>query len=457
MNAAANRSVRRAYIAQLKFKKAAWICLFIVLSLFPLIVAAVSNSLNGTWRTWPREVASFCGMLGLSLMILSFVPIRRDRNITSTFNLDVLYKFHHRYSSIGFWLVVIHLAVLWINNHEIGRFWNIFAGYPLHLSAGPIALVAAGSLVYFSYFRKQLKIDYDFWKIGHSLTAILMVVFGLYHTYGVYYYSRSPLIFWYYILLTVFAIIAILWLRFFSSFSSLSKPYRITDVIVRNNATTELLLEFSGGKNDKPLEYHAGQIAWITIRQSRIAYREHPFSIASADVDHSKIGFAIRELGDLTSQIKNLNVGETVYVEGGFGVFDPQKLGDEGFVIIAGGIGIAPAMGILRSFDARKDKRKVVLYYGSRDFESIGFYDELNDIATRVNLEIVHVLERTDDPKFEKGYVTQDVIARHYPANKERYDVFVCGPGPMVKIVMPALHNIGVPKENIWPEFYEMA
>lgn len=457
MNAAANRSMRRAYIAQLRVKKIAWICLFILLVLFPVVVAAISNTINGTWRSWPREVGSFAGMLGLSLMILSFVPIMRETRITSVFNLDVVYKFHHRLSSVGFWLVGVHLAALWINNPAIGRYLNIFGGYPLYMIAGPISLLAAGLLVYFSYFRKELKINYDIWKISHSLTAILMVVMGMIHTFGINYYSATPLIHGYYIVLIVLAAAAILWLRFFSSYSSLSKPYKITDIIVMNNATTELKLAFSGGEKDKPINYHSGQIAWLTIRRSRIDYREHPFSIASSDVDQSKISFAIRELGDLTSHIKELKKGETVYVEGGYGIFNPYKLGDEGLILIAGGIGIAPVIGVLRSLDARKDKRKFVLYYGSRDLESIGFYDELNDIATRLNLKLVHVLEKTEDPNFEKGYITQDVLTRHFPANKERYDVFICGPGPMVEIVLPSLKNLGVPDGNIWPEYYDMA
>ncbi|HRY20724.1 MAG TPA: ferric reductase-like transmembrane domain-containing protein [Flexilinea sp.] len=457
MNTAASRSARRAYIAQLRVKRIFWICLFVVIALFPLVVAAINNTTNGTWRAVPREIGSFAGMLGLSLMILSFIPIMREKKITSAFNLDVVYKFHHSCSILGFWLVVFHLVALWINNQEIGRLVNIFADYPLYMKAGPIALLAAGCLVYFSYFRKELKLNYDYWKIGHSLVAILMVVFGLIHTFGVNYYTGNALIHGYYVFLTVLAAIAILWLRVFSSLSAMCKPYVIREVLIRNNATTELRLEFAGKGNQKPIRYHAGQIAWITVRHSRFSFKEHPFSIASSDVDQNKIGFAIRELGDFTATIKDLKPGEIVYVEGGFGIFNPYILGDEGFVLIAGGIGIAPVMGILRSMADRKDRRHVVLYYGSRDKESIGFYDELNELSKKLNLEVVHVLEKTDDPSFEKGYVTKDVIERHYPKNKDRYDVFICGPGPMVQIVLPALKKIGIPKENIWPEFYDMA
>ncbi len=456
MNAAANRSARRAYLTKLRTRRFFFILLFVLLVLFPLIVAAISNTLNDGWRDWTREAGSFMGMLGLSLMILSSVPIIRERMITSSFNLDIVYKFHHAYSSLGFFFAFAHLGLLWAHNPEVARLMNVFENYPLYAKGGMISLVTAGILVYTSYFRKNFKFGYDYWKIAHSLLAMTMIVFGLIHTFGINYYSGHSLIHIYYIVLTVFAALSILTLRVITPTLQLNKPYSITDIVLMNNDTAEMKLVFNGKPEVKPVAYRAGQIGWITVHHSPYSFRRHPFSFTSADTDHSKVSFAIRNLGDFTASVKYLRSGDRVYLEGSFGVFNLDKLGDEGFVMIAGGIGIAPVMGILRTMDARKDKRKVVLYYGSRDEESIGFYEEIKDIATRINLTPIHVLERTDNPNFEKGYVTQTILEKYYPANKERYDVFICGPGPMVEIILPALKNINVPKENIWPEFYDM-
>ncbi len=458
MNAAANRSTRRAYIAQLKMRKVLWLVLFCAMVLFPVIVTVISNSVNGTWRAdWQRDVASFLGMTGLSLMIMSFIPITRDKFITATFNLDILYKFHHTLGLLGFWLAVSHLVLLWINNPAIANLLNLFVNNPLYVKAGTLGLLAAAVLVFISYFRKEIKLNYDIWKIAHSVLTVVMVVFGMIHILGFNYYTASPLVRGYYYILLALAIISLVWLRFGSAFAALGKPYRITDVIAQKNLITEIKLEYAGSEKKSPLAYHAGQIAWITIRRSAFSFRKHPFSIASSDVDQNKIGFAIRELGDLTSRIKDLKLGETVYVEGGFGTFSVDKLGDKGFVMVAGGIGIAPTMSILRTLADRQDKRKFILFYGSRDRDSIGFYEELEDLSKKIDLEVVHVLEKTDDPAFEKGYITQAVLERHFPKDKENYDVFICGPGPMLNIVLKSLKGMDIPEENIWEEYYEMA
>ncbi len=457
MNAAVNRSTRRAYLAQLRSRKILWLILFFAIVLFPTAVLVITNTRNGTWRNWQRDLASCFGMLGLSLMILSFIPITREKHITNTFNMDSVYKFHHAFSTAGFWLAVFHVVFLWINNLSIANLLNVFGNYPLYTKAGTFALLQQQLLVFFSYFRKELRINYDFWKIGHSLLAVVMVVFGLIHILGVNYYTANPLIYGYYIVLVFLAACAIFWLRLNAAFIELQKPYKIVDVTVRNNATTEITLQFAGNEKQQPISYRAGQIAWITVRRSPFSFRKHPFSIASSDLDQKKLSFAIRELGDFTSTIKDLKVGEKVYVEGGFGIFNINKLGDEGFVIIAGGIGIAPAMSIIRTMAARGDKRKVVLFYGSRDKDSIGFYEELNTLSGKMNLELVHVLENTDDPKFEKGYVTTEVLERHFPKNRDRYDVFICGPEPMLKIIQKSMKAMKIPEENIWEEYYNMA
>lgn len=457
MNAAASRSARRAYINMLRTKQKILLSIFFLAVLFPVILIAISNTTNGTWRSWPRELGSFAGLLGLSLMILASVPINRLPPVTKAFNQDVVYTFHHKYTTAGFFFSAFHLATLWINNPGIGRYLNVFKNYPFYMKSAVFTLVIAGLMVCFAHFRKEFHIDYDVWKFFHSIFAIAVVVFGLIHVFGVNYYTALPWIRWYYIIITAFSGFSILWLRIVSPVRQLGKPYRIIEVNVMNNDATEIVLEFAGKPDQRPIPYHSGQVAWISVRQSPFSFSKHPFSITSDDTNQNRLSFAIRDLGNFTSTVKDLNVGETVYVEGWFGIFDPYKLGNEGIVMIANGIGIAPVMGMLRSLASRKDKRRFVVFFGSRDRESILFYDELNEISKVLNLDVIHILEQTDDPAFEKGAITEEVLRSHFPKSKDAFDVFVCGPLPMVTIVNKSLERMGIDKKNRWPEFYEMA
>ena len=61
-------------------------------------------------------------------------------------------------------------------------------------------------------------------------------------------------------------------------------------------------------------------------------------------------------------------------------------------VLIAGGVGITPMMSMIRTLADRGDKRPVILLYGSKDWESITFREELETLKARLNLTVVHVL-----------------------------------------------------------------
>ena len=61
-------------------------------------------------------------------------------------------------------------------------------------------------------------------------------------------------------------------------------------------------------------------------------------------------------------------------------------------VLIAGGIGITPMMSMIRTLADRGDARPVILLYGSKDWDSITFREELEALKARLNLTIVHVL-----------------------------------------------------------------
>jgi NAD(P)H-flavin reductase len=64
----------------------------------------------------------------------------------------------------------------------------------------------------------------------------------------------------------------------------------------------------------------------------------------------------------------------------------------------------------------RNDVRPVVLFYGNRDWDDVAFRDDLERLKDRLDLTLVHVLERTPPGwRGETGYVTADVLARHLP------------------------------------------
>lgn len=143
----------------------------------------------------------------------------------------------------------------------------------------------------------------------------------------------------------------------------------------------------------------------------------------------------------------------TVYVDGPHGVFSIDQYEGVGFCLIAGGVGVAPVMSMLRTLADRGDVRPVVLFSAHRDWDAVPFREEIDRLTGRLNLRTVHVIEQPP-PGWtgETGYVTAGMLRRHLPHGYPRFQFFVCGPNPMLDAMEAVLPGIGVPADRIHTE-----
>lgn len=151
--------------------------------------------------------------------------------------------------------------------------------------------------------------------------------------------------------------------------------------------------------------------------------------------------------------------GERAYVDGPHGVFTTDRHPHApGFVFIAGGVGIAPIMSMLRALADRGDSRPLRLVYGNRRWEDVAFREELEALTQRLDLALVHVLQ---EPPAEwaglRGMLDETVIRAAIPADAREFVYFLCGPKPMSESVQRSLRRLGVPLHRIHCELFEMA
>jgi len=135
----------------------------------------------------------------------------------------------------------------------------------------------------------------------------------------------------------------------------------------------------------------------------------------------------IKTLGDFTSGIQKVPVGRCVYLDGPYGTFTIGNPADM-HVLIAGGIGVTPMMSMIRTLADRCDKRPVILIYGSKDWDSISFREDLEALKARLNLTVVHVLANPPtDWTGERGFVTAELFKRYLPPPYADHEYFICG------------------------------
>lgn len=325
---------------------------------------------------------------------------------------------------------------------------------PLLVWFGMAALLALVVLVATSVWRKPLRLSYEAWHLAHALLATVLIVGAVGHIYFVDEYVSSL---WKQLLWGAMSgafVCLLVWVRIVKPSRAAARPWRVARVRAERGDTTAVTLTPPDGVD---FRFQPGQFAWFTFGRSPFSLTQHPFSFSSS-AERGEVEVAIKARGDFTSTVPRLESGTPVHVDGPHGVFSIDQDEGPGFALIAGGVGIAGLISMLRTMADRGDVRPVLLFYGNRAWDEVAFRDELDRLRERLDLTLVHVLEQPPaEWRGETGYLTADVLGRHLPRSHARFQYFICGPDAMMDAAEVALAELGVPAERVHTERFDMA
>jgi predicted ferric reductase len=351
--------------------------------------------------------------------------------------------------------VLAHFAVLWFAYPEALGSMNPLEA-PLHMTAGRGALVLFLVITVTSQWRKQLRIDYDYWRFAHSVLAVIAVVLAIVHVDGVGYYIAGPWMRPLWIGYSAFWVLLIVHIRVIKPVRLLSKPYHVVENIDERGQAKTLTLAPDGHDG---VRFKPGQFAWLTIGSKPHRFREHPFSFSgSAEAADGRVSFTIKALGDFTGTVDEFRAGDTAFVDGPYGVFTLDRYPDApGALFIAAGVGITPIMSMLRTLADRRDRRPFTLVYANPKWDDVIFRDELATLPERLNLKIVHVLEEPpDDWDGAEGLITRELLESLLPEHAANFEYFVCGPKPVCDSAYEWLRANRIPAQRIHFELFDM-
>jgi len=421
--------------------------LFILAPMFALLAGALPPS-----RDFWTEFAVALGYSGLAMMGLQFGLTARFRHVTEPWGEDVIYHFHRRISLIAVGLVVVHPIILIASGSPKMAPPASLAELPLGAVFAVLSLGAAVTMVVTALWRTQLRISYELWQATHIVLAVTAVTGGLLHMIGWGFYLADPWKRTFWIGITIFWILLLLYVRVVKPLFMLRRPYRVAEVRAERGDTCTLVMEPVGHPG---FGFRPGQFGWLTLWGSPFKITGHPFSFSSsAEVSDGRVAMTIRNLGDFTREIPKVAVGKRVYLDGPYGAFTIGNPADM-HVLVAGGIGITPMMSIIRTLADRGDKRPLTLIYGSKDWASVTFREELESIKERLALTVVHVLSQPPDGwTGESGYINAEVFKRHLPPRYADHEYFICGPNVMMDAIEAALGEMKVPLSKYHSERY---
>jgi len=440
---AAPRDVARA---------ALWLALYALLALQPILIllAAPSAGRGG----FGHELSSVLGFLALSTMTMQFALTARFTWLAPPFGTDLVYAFHRSITWVSLALVLAHPVALLGRDTPEALGWLGVVGVPASIAAGVLALYALAALLVTSTLRRALRLPYEPWRVTHGLLATAALALGSFHALSADRLLARPVERWAWIAWTGAWGLLLVRVRILKPLVLLRRPWRVREVRPEGGRVTTLVLEPDGHEG---FRFRAGQFAWLTLFGSPFLAREHPFSFSGSSQAAPRLELSIKAAGDFTERAQRIAPGARAYVDGPFGSMTLDGFPDaDGYLLVAGGIGIAPCLSILRTLADRGDRRRHVLVYGTARWEATPFRDALLELKARLHLEVVHVIEEPPDGwRGETGLVSQELLARHLPRDM-RVTCFVCGPPRMMNAVERALVRLGVPLGDVHSERFDL-
>lgn len=430
-----------------------WFGLYVLVTVLPLGLALWADPAAG--RAPIVEFSLALGLMAFSIAMFQFALVSRLRASSRPFGTDALIQFHQQ---MGLAVLLFALAhPLLLARHGVGlSAWSPFTGPPL-TQTGAVALWGMVIVVFTSVCRKRLRLSYEGWQILHLVTAVVIVGALVWHVLTAGGASRAPLTHGILIVYaTVFLALAVRY-RLVRPMLLARRPWEILHNVDIGGSTRLLRLRPVGHEG---FRFDPGQFAWLITGRSPAYSQQHPLSLASSaePAANASIEFSIKALGDWSGRIvPALAPGARVWVDGPFGAFTPERAPGQGFVLIAGGIGIAPMRSMLLTMRDRADGREILLIDAVHDPTRLLFGPELDDLARTLHLRVVYVFEEPPkDWTGERGHITTDLLRRHLPAQFLHFQYFVCGPVPMMDALESILTGLGIPAASVHTERFEM-
>lgn len=179
--------------------------------------------------------------------------------------------------------------------------------------------------------------------------------------------------------------------------------------------------------------------------------RIRPFTVSHYEPQTGELSVTVKAFGSTTQNLQKIKTGETVYIDGPYGVFSQAALTtNRPIVMIAGGIGITPFTRLFEELAYEPD-RELHLFYANKKKHQILYKEELENKET---VNVIHVL--SDQPEYpgETGYITTDVLKKYLHRPLDEYEFLICGPPEMTEELESALTQDDVPSAQIHHELF---
>jgi anthranilate 1,2-dioxygenase reductase subunit len=214
---------------------------------------------------------------------------------------------------------------------------------------------------------------------------------------------------------------------------------------------TTAILHVDASNHQQPLHFLPGQYARLQIPNSE-DWRSYSF--ANRPNANNQLQFLIRLLpnGVMSNYLREAcQVGDTILMEAPLGSFYLREV-ERPLVFIAGGTGLSAFLGMLDNIAEQPNAPAVQLFYGVNSEADLCEQERLQAYSQRIpqfNYQPI-ITQASKHWTGKTGYI-QDHLNK-YQLAEQAFDMYLCGPPPMIEAVKSWLGDQSLQNYRIYSE-----
>lgn len=232
-------------------------------------------------------------------------------------------------------------------------------------------------------------------------------------------------------------------------------PCRVARIDRLNQNVLRLLLKLPATER---LQFIPGQYIDIYMQNDK----RRSFSLANAPHDDDFLELHVRYYnGGLFSEFafNKLHEKSLLRIEGPLGSFFLREDSDRPIILLAGGTGFAPVKSIIEYSVKKQINRPIHLYWGARSKSDL----YMHDLACKwqKSIKSFHYVPVLSEPQVSdqwqnKTGLVHEAILYDF-SDLSEYEVYACGPPPMVKVASDTFIKQGLPENCFFSDSFEIA
>ncbi len=391
------------------------------------------------------------GLVAATLLLFQLLLAARLKLFDRVFSLPRVWTLHRLNGTLIALLALLHpVFVLWPEDFTLPpmelEYWPQAAGLLLLI----LICLQAGV----TRWRQKLNIAFNRWRLYHRYAGGLIILLLVLHVLFVSetFAAGLPR---YALLAATGLCVLIFSAAGIRAWRAVGKRYVVTAVIPENDRVTTL--ELDTGEPGR-LPYLPGQFAFISVNANTVSSEPHPFTISSTPTQPDRLTFTIKNSGDWTVGVKNIRKGDTLSLNGPFGLFSHLACPPhQPLILIAGGIGITPMLSMLQYMRDVGDDRPILLLWSNRYSADLVCQAELESIARNLTgFTMVHTFtgEKPEGPV--SGRLDRQNLQALLNEADRSAAVFICGPPRMMAQVARDVETLGFKRRAIYTERFNV-